>query len=204
MAAEAQVQVLDGWSRLTRMVPTDQRGPRRLPGYLTAVTGVPLRRVLAARDVRNRIAHEGTYHVSDADAHQAAQTIGEMENALATAVPGGGTAPQQPSHPPGNTASAEVVFYRPLRWGDMARAYALQLDGSPCGRIRVNQELAVEVTAGFHRAEARLDWSRSPLLGFHVQPDQILRIAVKPADIVTAVSGVLSFNWKTMLQLRID
>jgi hypothetical protein len=206
MAAEAQIEVLDGWSRLTRMVPADKRDPAQLPGYLATVTGVPRRRVLVVRSVRNRIAHEGTHSVSDAEARQAAQTIRQMEGALAGAdqAAAGAAAPPRPSYRPGSNATASVVFYRPLRWGDMARAYTLQLDGVRCGKIRVNQELAVGIAPGFHTAEARIDWSSSPPLRFHAQPGQVLRIRVKPADIATQVTGVLSFNWKSMLHLSID
>lgn len=223
MAAEAQVDVLDGWSRLVQMVPPSQR-TRQLPEYLAGATGVPLRRIVAVRGIRNRIAHEGTHSVSDENARRAAQTIREMQRALAPAEPS-----DDPVHParergrwertgpapgaaPGAAttrnaaaaATARIVFYRPLRWGNAARSYNLRLDGAPCGTVRVSRELAIEVAPGFHTAEARIDWSSSPALGFSVQPGQVLRIRVEAVELAKQVSGVLSFNWKSMLRLSID
>jgi tetratricopeptide (TPR) repeat protein len=82
MSVDAQVEVLDGWSRLARTVPSNKSGPDQLPEYLAEVTGVPCHRVLEIRAVRNRIAHEGTSSVSDEEAGRVATTIREMQGVL--------------------------------------------------------------------------------------------------------------------------
>jgi hypothetical protein len=164
----------------------------QLPEYLAKVTGVPLRRIVEARNVRNRIAHDGTY--TEAKTRRAALTIGELENALAAASVA--AAP--------HTATARVVFYRPLRWTDAAGSYGLRVDGLHRGNIRVNQELTVEIPPGLHTAEARCGRSGSPLIEFDAQPSQIIRIKVKPADIVTMGSGMLRFDRETRIQLSFD
>lgn len=224
MAADAQVEVLDGWSALVRMVPPAWR-TRQLPEYLARETGVPVGRVAAVREIRNRIAHEGTYSVPEAQARRAARTIREMQAALVHGNQGAGGAPPPRSDGPGRGAGrgasgaragrgsggaraaaspARIVFHRPLRWGNAARSYQLKIDGVPCGRLRVGGELTVEVEPGVHTAEAKVDFSASRPLEFTVRPGEELRIRVVAAGLAGQVSGALRFDWQNMLRLSVD
>src|SRR4051812_41247066 len=75
---EDQVRfVLAGWSRLVEMAPPDQRSPTQPPEYLASATGIPLGRITEARNVRTRVAYDGTY--TEAKTIRAVKTIRELE-----------------------------------------------------------------------------------------------------------------------------
>jgi hypothetical protein len=79
-----------------------------------------------------------------------------------------------------NESGASVVFYRPARWRDLVRTYRLLLDGQLCAELKRGQEATVRVAPGRHVAQARIDRTGSPELGFEVRPGQVVRLIVEP------------------------
>jgi len=77
-------------------------------------------------------------------------------------------------------SDASVVFYRPTRWRDLVRTYRLTLDGQLCAELKRGQETTVRVGPGRHVAQARIDWTGSPEVGFDVNPGQTVRLIVEP------------------------
>lgn len=45
------------------------------------------------------------------------------------------------------------------RWRDLARPYAIELDGVRVARVRSGNLVRIEVTTGTHEVRASLDWA---------------------------------------------
>jgi hypothetical protein len=80
VAADIRLEVLDGWAEIEQAVPGREQG--RLPDYLAGLTGVQRRHIVAARHVRNRIAHEGAGSVPLDELQRAAITIRQIKTGL--------------------------------------------------------------------------------------------------------------------------
>jgi len=60
--------------------------------------------------------------------------------------------------------TGRLTIRRPSQYADKARVYRILVDGAPSGTIKSGGELSLELTAGEHVIQARIDWCRSNAL----------------------------------------
>jgi len=70
-----------------------------------------------------------------------------------------------------------IELERGKGYGDAGRAYRVELDGKPIGRIQAGESLTFEVLPGRHRLRLRIDWCGSNPLEFVVEDGQHLSFA---------------------------
>jgi hypothetical protein len=63
---------------------------------------------------------------------------------------------------------------------DRTRADNLFVDGEHAGKVRQGETASVEVAAGAHTVELRVDWGRSEALQTDVADDQAVRLRCHP------------------------
>jgi len=78
--------------------------------------------------------------------------------------------------------TGRILIVRPRGiWRDIARQYSIKVDAEPVGRISRGSQLAVDVPAGSHRVQARIDWTGSPAIDVEVLEGSEVRLTVEPA-----------------------
>jgi hypothetical protein len=101
--------------------------------------------------------------------------------------------------PYGTSPSGELVVSRPAGWyQDLLRRYEVVVDGRVAGRLRRGEELRVDVPAGRHRVQARIDWTGSPPVEVDVPPSGTVTVTVTPDDPVRGL-----FSSDRYLRLRV-
>lgn len=66
-----------------------------------------------------------------------------------------------------------LTVTRDKGWADKVRKYRILLNGLEIGRIGEGELLQLQIPAGSHAIEARIDWCGSRLLRFDVDTDDI-------------------------------
>lgn len=75
-----------------------------------------------------------------------------------------------------------IIVKRPSgRYRDGIRFYRLTVDGEAIGKIAAGGEIVWELASGDHTIRARIDWSGSKPIAFHLAPDETLTFEVRPA-----------------------
>lgn len=79
-----------------------------------------------------------------------------------------------------------ILFRRTAGWRDLLRAYSIEVDGKQVGKVRRGEDLTVEVGPGTHRAQAAIDWARSPVCEVVTEVGGTTEVTVAPAGGVFA------------------
>ena len=80
------------------------------------------------------------------------------------------------------TEAGTVRVVRPQGgWRDLARAYRIEVDGQPRGKVRRGETLEIGVSAGRHVVQARIDWTGSRELVVEVAAGSAVTCRVEPA-----------------------
>lgn len=66
-------------------------------------------------------------------------------------------------------------------WQDLLRSYTIRVDGSKIGSLRRGQSVTLELPAGSHVVDARIDWSGSPELTVEIEPNDTSTVRVEPS-----------------------
>jgi hypothetical protein len=78
--------------------------------------------------------------------------------------------------------AGRILIDRPRRASrDLFRRYSIKVDGERLGKISRGGHLAIEVTPGHHRVQARIDWAGSPQVDVNVIDDTDVHLTVRPA-----------------------
>lgn len=77
-------------------------------------------------------------------------------------------------------AGAFIVVHRARKVTrqDIFRAYSIEVDGVPRGKLARGDSLRVEVAPGPHVVRAAIDWAGSPEIGVQVEPGQEIQLEV--------------------------
>jgi hypothetical protein len=68
-----------------------------------------------------------------------------------------------------------ISVSRDSGYADRLRDYRVLLDGAEIGRVRHGGERSFEVAAGRHQLMMKVDWGRSNILSFEIDPDQSMK-----------------------------
>jgi hypothetical protein len=78
--------------------------------------------------------------------------------------------------------AGQILIERPRGlWRDIVRQYKIKIDGELVGMISRGSQLAVDVAAGPHRVQARIDWTGSPEIDVDVIDGNVVHVTVEPA-----------------------
>jgi len=78
--------------------------------------------------------------------------------------------------------AGRILIVRPRGiWRDIARQYNIKVDGELVGKISRGSQLVVNVPAGSHRVQARIDWTGSPAIDVEVLEGSEVKVTVEPA-----------------------
>ncbi|TWT77827.1 hypothetical protein Pla123a_16230 [Posidoniimonas polymericola] len=102
-------------------------------------------------------------------------------------------------------ADALLVVSRLWRMQDWGRGYRVIVNGRKVGVIRNGQTKSFPVASGPCEASVRLDWCGSPVVSFHLGPEQEQRLECGSS--FTVLTSVLTpfyalFRWDRYLTLR--
>ena len=99
--------------------------------------------------------------------------------------------------------AGRILIDRPRGvWRDIARDYKITVDGDLVGRIGRGSQLAVDVAAGPHRVQARIDWTGSPVVDVDVTDGSDVYVTVEPAGNTLQLYQVLTKSGYLKLRSR--
>ncbi|SDO22397.1 hypothetical protein [Geodermatophilus sp. DSM 45219] len=100
----------------------------------------------------------------------------------------------------GTSGSGALVVSRPAGWyQDRLRRYEVLVDGRVAGRLRRGEDLRLDVPAGRHSVQARIDWTGSPPVEVDVPPAGSVTVTVTPDD---PVRGLFSSDRYLRVRVR--
>lgn len=80
---------------------------------------------------------------------------------------------------------ATIQVFRPAtRWRDRARKYEFLVDGTQHAKIAHGQTVRLDVPAGRHSVEAKLDWKKTPALELDIAEGETAEVRMAPGPIV--------------------
>ena len=74
---------------------------------------------------------------------------------------------------------ATLIITRDSGYADLARAYAVMLDGRQIGELRNAESKEFSVAPGDHTISAKVDWCGSKPLRFHIKENGILSFNIR-------------------------
>jgi hypothetical protein len=97
--------------------------------------------------------------------------------------------------------AGRILIERPRGvWRDIARQYKISVDGEPVGKIGRGSQFAVDVAAGSHRVQARIDWTGSREINVDVTDGSDIHVTVEPAG--NSLQFYQAFTKSRYLKLR--
>lgn len=97
----------------------------------------------------------------------------------------------------------DVRIKRWSAYGDKLRRYTILLDDQPRVRIKDGEELVLEVSAGMHTLQVKLDWVTSERLVVEVPPDGEISLTCGGGKFGHGLANLLSKS-RSYIQLHED
>jgi hypothetical protein len=98
-------------------------------------------------------------------------------------------------------AAAIIVTRARGGWRDIARSYAVMIDGEPVAKVRRGQRLELPITPGRHDVFMKIDWCRSPSVDVDARPGEVIRLSCAPGG--SAGAGLEAVLADTQAYIRL-
>lgn len=76
---------------------------------------------------------------------------------------------------------------------DRGRKYKVLVDGEPRGKVGAGEDVVIEVAAGSHEVQLKIDWARSPVVSVEVAEGQDVRLSSQPAATLFSIFFYITF-----------
>ena len=102
---------------------------------------------------------------------------------------------------------AKIVITRPKEWVNRMRKYQLVLDGNKTGKIKNDEIVELDVTAGRHTIEAKVDWAGSSIYELEITEGETKYLTVstfKHANWLMPTGSILIITYILLLRNVLD
>jgi hypothetical protein len=104
---------------------------------------------------------------------------------------------------------ATIQFTRPKEWSSRTRSYGIYLDGNKIGLLKNDTTLSIDVTAGNHLLNAKIDLFGSPEIAIEIKEGETKYVKVsasnytKWAPLIVIPFLILGLLWKRVFHFNI-